>query len=101
MIVLLVVIAAFSAPLVAVWLGHSETEQFRDTALSDMGIPIGPTRAFPLGADDNGRDVLEKQLYDFLMGLDNTFSIIKTQILSTKPIPSLGSAYHLVTQDEQ
>lgn len=63
MIVLLVVIAAFSAPLVAVWLGHSETEQFRDTALSDMGIPIGPTRAFPLGADDNGRDVLVRTLY--------------------------------------
>lgn len=62
-IVLLVVMAACSAPLVAAWLGHGETEQFRDTALSDMGIPIGPTRDFPLGADDNGRDVLVRTLY--------------------------------------
>ncbi|KAL0303371.1 UNVERIFIED_CONTAM: hypothetical protein Sradi_6205200 [Sesamum radiatum] len=40
------------------------------------------------------------QLYDFLMGLDS-FGTVKTQILSTKPTPSLGSAYHLVAEDEQ
>lgn len=62
-IVVLVILSALSAPLVAAWLGHGETEQFRDTALSDMGIPLGPTRAFPLGADDNGRDVLVRTLY--------------------------------------
>lgn len=62
-IVVLVVLAALSAPWVAHELGHGETEQFRDTALNDMGIPLGPTRAFPLGADDNGRDVLVRTLY--------------------------------------
>ncbi|KAL0303365.1 UNVERIFIED_CONTAM: hypothetical protein Sradi_6204600 [Sesamum radiatum] len=41
------------------------------------------------------------QLYDFLMGLDDSFGTVKTQILSTKPTPSLGSAYHLVAEDEQ
>lgn len=61
--VALMVLAALAAPLVAVWLGHGETEQFRDSALSDMGIPIGPSAAFPLGADDNGRDVLVRTLY--------------------------------------
>lgn len=61
--VALMVLAALAAPLTAVWLGHGETEQFRDSALSDMGIPIGPTAAFPLGADDNGRDVLVRTLY--------------------------------------
>ncbi|KAM0035947.1 hypothetical protein Hdeb2414_s0015g00452511 [Helianthus debilis subsp. tardiflorus] len=35
------------------------------------------------------------------MGLDGEFSIIRTQILATKSIPSLGSAYHLVAEDEQ
>ena len=35
------------------------------------------------------------------MGLDGEFSIIRTQILATKPIPSLGNAYHLVAEDEQ
>ncbi|KAD6454947.1 hypothetical protein E3N88_09653 [Mikania micrantha] len=43
----------------------------------------------------------KEQLYEFLMGLDAEFSIIRTQILATKPIPSLGNAYHLVAQDEQ
>ena len=62
-IVALMVLAALAAPLIAVWLGHAETEQFRDSALSDMGIPIGPAAAFPLGADDNGRDVLVRTLY--------------------------------------
>ncbi|MFT4191365.1 MAG: ABC transporter permease [Comamonas sp.] len=62
-VVLLLSLAALSAPLAAAWLGHGETEQFRDTALSEMGIPIGPSHAFPLGADDNGRDVLVRTLY--------------------------------------
>ncbi|KAJ0810676.1 putative RNA-directed DNA polymerase [Helianthus annuus] len=48
------------------------------------------------------RELKEKeQLYEFLMGLDGEFSIIRTQILATKPIPSLGNAYHLVAEDEQ
>nr|KAJ0221014.1 hypothetical protein LSAT_V11C200080010 [Lactuca sativa] len=35
-------------------------------------------------------------IYEFLMGLDDVFCIVKTQILSTKPMPSLGTCYHLV-----
>ncbi len=62
-IVLLVLIAAFSAPLVSLLLGHGPTEQFSDAALDEMGLPIGPTAAFPLGADGNGRDVLVRTLY--------------------------------------
>lgn len=59
----LVIVAALCAPLVAALLGHGETQQFRDTALSEIGIPVGPSLAFPLGADDNGRDVLVRTLY--------------------------------------
>ncbi|GJV29321.1 putative RNA-directed DNA polymerase [Tanacetum coccineum] len=43
----------------------------------------------------------KEQLYEFLMGLDNEFSVVRTQILATKPILSLGNAYHLVAQEEQ
>ncbi|OMO52902.1 hypothetical protein CCACVL1_29020 [Corchorus capsularis] len=32
---------------------------------------------------------------------DDAFGTVKTQILSTKPTPSLGNAYHLVAEDEQ
>ncbi|KAD4585473.1 hypothetical protein E3N88_23074 [Mikania micrantha] len=35
------------------------------------------------------------------MGIDEEFSVIKTQILAMKPTPGLGAAYHLVAEDEQ
>ncbi|PWA64814.1 gag-polypeptide of LTR copia-type [Artemisia annua] len=45
---------------------------------------------------------LEKErLYEFLMGLDAEYTVIRTQILATKPIPSLGAAYHMVAEDER
>nr|GMD71467.1 Integrase, catalytic core [Ipomoea batatas] len=43
----------------------------------------------------------KEQHYDFLMGLDEEFNTVKSQILSTRPIPSLGVAYHMVSEDEQ
>ena len=42
----------------------------------------------------------KERLYEFLMGLDAEFSVMRTQILATKPTPSLGTAYHLVAEDE-
>ncbi|CAL1389558.1 unnamed protein product [Linum trigynum] len=48
------------------------------------------------------REVREgEQLFDFLMGLDDAFSTVKSQILAMKPVPSLGEAYQLVINDEQ
>ncbi|XP_071714381.1 uncharacterized protein [Rutidosis leptorrhynchoides] len=43
----------------------------------------------------------KERLYEFLMGLDNQFSVIKTQILAMNPLPNLGNAYHLVAEDER
>lgn len=43
----------------------------------------------------------KKRLYEFLMGLDKCFGTIKTQILSTRPTMSLGTAFHLVSEDER
>lgn len=42
-----------------------------------------------------------EHLYDFLMGLDESFNKVQTHILRTMPIMSLGTAYHLVTDDEK
>ncbi|KAK9061389.1 hypothetical protein SSX86_018570 [Deinandra increscens subsp. villosa] len=54
---------------------------------------------------DLGKKIVEhlekERLYEFLMGLDNDFNVIKTQILATKPTPSLGEAYHMVAEDER
>nr|GFB38101.1 hypothetical protein [Tanacetum cinerariifolium] len=45
---------------------------------------------------------LEKQkLYEFLIGLDSDFNVIRTQILATKPVPTLGTTYHMVEKDER
>lgn len=63
LIILFVILSALAAPLAAWFLGHGSTEQFLDTALTEMGLPTGPTWAFPLGADGNGRDVLVRTLY--------------------------------------
>ncbi|CAL1375187.1 unnamed protein product [Linum trigynum] len=41
------------------------------------------------------------RLLDFLVGLDDGFSTVRTHLLSLKPIPSLGEAYHAVANDEQ
>ncbi|KAJ0462069.1 putative transcription factor interactor and regulator CCHC(Zn) family [Helianthus annuus] len=47
-------------------------------------------------------DLKEKErLYEFLMGLDAEFSVMRTQILATKTMPSLGEAYHFVAEDER
>ena len=45
---------------------------------------------------------LEKErLYEFLMGLDNDFNVIKTQILAPTLVPTLGIAYHKVAEDKR
>ncbi|XP_071699403.1 uncharacterized protein [Rutidosis leptorrhynchoides] len=41
------------------------------------------------------------RLYDFLMGLNEEYNTVRTQILSSNPIPTVGAAFHLVNQDEQ
>ena len=47
-------------------------------------------------------EVKEKErTYEFLMGLDDEFSVIRTQVLAMKPTPSLATTYHLVAEDEQ
>ncbi|KAJ0860142.1 putative RNA-directed DNA polymerase [Helianthus annuus] len=43
----------------------------------------------------------KEKLYEFLLGLDAEFSTIRTQILAMSPTPTLGAAYHLVSEDEQ
>lgn len=43
----------------------------------------------------------KERLYEFLMGFNDEYTTIKTQILSTRPSPSWGAAFHLVNKDKQ
>lgn len=42
----------------------------------------------------------KERLYDFLMGLNEEYASLRTQILSTDSLPILNSAYHLLNQYE-
>ncbi|KAK4726284.1 hypothetical protein R3W88_031201 [Solanum pinnatisectum] len=43
----------------------------------------------------------EEKVFDFLIGLDDTFSTVRSQILSVDPLPNLGRAYAITTQEEK
>lgn len=61
--ILLLVAFAAAAPLIEAWAGHSPIQQFRDTGLSAMGLPVAPNGEFVLGTDQLGRDVLVRLAY--------------------------------------
>lgn len=61
--IVLVVILAIGAPAFELWTGHSPIEQYRDSGLSPMGLPVAPNPEFLLGTDQLGRDVLVRLAY--------------------------------------
>jgi peptide/nickel transport system permease protein len=58
-----IIILAIFAPLIAAALEHSPDAQFRETGLSESGIPVGPGSTFFFGTDGLGRDVLVRLVY--------------------------------------
>ncbi|KAK3028932.1 hypothetical protein RJ639_039530 [Escallonia herrerae] len=42
----------------------------------------------------------EEKVFDFLMGLDDTYKTVRSQILSIDPLPGLGRAYAVAAQEE-
>ncbi|KAJ0017861.1 hypothetical protein Pint_10900 [Pistacia integerrima] len=43
----------------------------------------------------------EEKVFDFLMGLDEAYTTVRSQILSVDPLPKLGRAYAIVVQEEK
>lgn len=62
-IIVALVVIAIAAPLLARLTGHGPTEQYLDVGLSPEGVPTGPSRAFLLGTDGLGRDLLVRIAY--------------------------------------
>lgn len=66
-VIIAIVLVAIFAPVFAVITGHGVYQQFRGPAppvgLSPTGQPVGPTSTFPLGTDDQGRDILVRIAY--------------------------------------
>ena len=68
-VVLLCLVAIF-APLLTKLDGHPPNFQYVNTGLSIYGHPVGPSRAFLLGTDDLGRDVLSRLIYGARISLE-------------------------------
>ena len=62
-IIVLIILMAIFAPVFASITGHGANQQFRQTGLSPDGIPVGPSKTFLFGTDDQGRDVLVRIAY--------------------------------------
>ncbi|KAK2969735.1 hypothetical protein RJ640_015879 [Escallonia rubra] len=43
----------------------------------------------------------EEKVFDFLMGLDESFGTLRSQVLSIEPLPTLGRAYAITAQEEK
>ena len=64
-----IILMAVAAPLIAQAVGHPRDITYSDIAVSLEGVPTGPSRAFLLGVDPGGRDVLVRLAYGARMSL--------------------------------
>jgi peptide/nickel transport system permease protein len=66
-VIIVIVLVAIFAPVLAAITGHGVYQQFRGpqppVGLSVTGQPVGPSSAFLLGTDDQGRDILVRIAY--------------------------------------
>jgi len=66
-VIIIIVLVAIFAPVFAAITGHGVYQQFRGPAppigLTPTGQPVGPSSAFLLGTDDQGRDILVRIAY--------------------------------------
>ena len=68
--VIFLCLVAIFAPLLTALIGHGPNAQYPNTGLSLYGHPVGPSKAFLLGTDDLGRDVLSRLIYGARVSLE-------------------------------
>jgi peptide/nickel transport system permease protein len=61
--IVLMIVVAFTAPLVAKHIVHHDPNHLYLTQLDKFNLPTGPTKAFWFGVDDAGRDLFVRVLY--------------------------------------
>lgn len=81
---------------------YTKLQSLWDEIGSVLPVPRCSCSGCTCGISKKISDLRDKErLYEFLIGVDNHFFVIRTQILATNPIPKLGNAYHLVAEDER
>ena len=68
--VIFLCLVALFAPLLTALIGHPPNTEYSNTGLSIYDHPVGPSRAFLLGTDDLGRDVLSRIIYGSRISLE-------------------------------
>jgi peptide/nickel transport system permease protein len=68
--VIFLCLVAIFAPLLTALIGHGPNTEYSNTGLSIFDHPVGPSRAFLLGTDDLGRDVLSRLIYGSRISLE-------------------------------
>lgn len=68
--VIILCLVAIFAPVLTALIGHGPNAQYPNTGLSIYGHPVGPSKAFLLGTDDLGRDVLSRLIYGARVSLE-------------------------------
>jgi peptide/nickel transport system permease protein len=76
--IVLMLLAAVGAPLFARLTSHGPNEVFGAGALSDIGLPVGPSGTFWFGADTAGGDLFVRVIYGARTSL--TVALLATSI---------------------
>jgi peptide/nickel transport system permease protein len=87
---LLLVVVMVTLSLLAPWLSpHDPNVSYKSRALTAEGVPVGPSREFPLGADSVGRCELSRLLHGGRVSLSVAFA-------ATAIVVVLGTSVGLV-----
>jgi ABC-type dipeptide/oligopeptide/nickel transport system permease subunit len=68
--VIFLCLVAIFAPLLTKLIGHPPNFEYSNTGLTIYDHPVGPSKAFLLGTDDLGRDVLSRIIYGARVSLE-------------------------------
>lgn len=93
-IVVLMVALSALAPLLA---PHDPDTPFKSRTLTTQGVPIGPTREFPLGADTVGRCELSRLLYGGRVSLVVAFAATAITVVLGTAVGLLAGYFGNVT----
>jgi peptide/nickel transport system permease protein len=99
-VIILIVLAALTAPLLAHLLGWDPAFQDRDHGISPDGLPVGPNAHHLLGTDNLGRDILVRTLYgariSLLVGVLATLAATVLGVVVGLPAGYFGGAVDVV-----